>query len=181
MDVAAGIRVITTSALVAAGSVTLTSVASAKAPSAGQIQKAVRTAERSSSLWATINVCETKTAKRGNLLGVRGQMPTLGFDARLTMAIHVETWSSARQRFVAIPAKTATSSVSLGTQSNGLQQAGAEFGFPAGAGLVAASVDFTWTRGAKVLATVTRQTTAGHPDARYGHPARYSAAQCRLK
>ena len=42
---------------------------------------AVRRAERSRELWATINICSANAKPGGGELGVRGQMPSLGFSA----------------------------------------------------------------------------------------------------
>ncbi|MFZ0091544.1 MAG: hypothetical protein WAL63_18705 [Solirubrobacteraceae bacterium] len=162
----------------AAVSLAVVSPAPARALGPKQISAAVSRAERSSSLWATVNICDSR--KYPNALGIRGQMPTLGFSASLSMAVQINYWSPGKKRFEPIKAPGATATQSLGTESSGLQQAGSVFKFKPHTGMLNATVTFTWTRGGKVLGRVQRQTTAGHPGADYGSPPRYSAAACRI-
>lgn len=171
---------IATAATIAVLLLTLPAPAPAEGPSADQIRRAVSRAEGSSSLWATVNVCSSKGKGRGGELGVRGQMPTLGFDATLRMTVQLRFWSQKRERFIPIDGAHATSNLSLGSRSSGLQQDGVMFGFDNRAGLLNASIDFTWTRGGRVIAEASRITTGGHPDADYAQPAHYSASHCRL-
>ncbi|MGI8712479.1 MAG: hypothetical protein ACR2NR_04705 [Solirubrobacteraceae bacterium] len=156
------------------------SPALAAGPGPRQIQQAVARAERSPSLWATINICLPSGRGRGGQLGVRGQMPALGFAATLSMTVRLGAWSAKQQRFVAINGSSATSNLSSGSVSSGRQQDGVQFGYKSPAGLLNARIDFTWTRGGKVLAETQRRTTGGHQDADYGRPAHYSAPSCRL-
>jgi hypothetical protein len=144
-----------------------------------QIARAVRSAEKSPSLWATVNICSSR--KYPHDLGVRGQMPTLGFSASLEMVIQVQYWSASSRHFVPIQSNLATTRLSLGSASTGLEQDGAVFPFRAHTGLLRAMVTFIWTRGGKLIGQTTRRTTAGHSDADHGSPPHYSAAQCRIK
>ena len=173
-------RPVTTTVLVAAilGSA-VPGASAATAPSPRTIAQAVAAAERSRALWATVNICSSR--RDPNSLGIRGQMPTLGFPATLSMQIQVDYWSTTGKRFVAIRSATAMKTLPLGRQSTGLQQDGAIFPFSAHAGLLNATITFTWTRAGKVLGHVARRTTAGHPTAMYGSPPHYSAAQCTIK
>jgi hypothetical protein len=171
---------IATAATIAALCLALPARAPAKGPSADQIHRAVSRAEGSSSLWATVNVCSSKGNGRGGELGVRGQMPALGFDATLRMTVKLRFWSQKHERFLPIDGTHATSNLSLGSRSSGLQQDGVIYGFDNRAGLLNASIDFTWTRGGRVIGETSRSTTAGHPDADYAQPAHYSASRCRL-
>ncbi len=151
-------------------------------PTAAQIHRAIARAQRSKDLWATVNVCQVngRNAAKGGSIGIRGQMPTLGFSAMLSMTIQLNRWSTKSKSFAPLPYKTATTTVSPGTFATNLHQDGAVFPFAGPAGLLDATVRFSWSRGGKVLGTATRQTTAGHHDAAGGHPAHYSAAQCKL-
>ncbi|MGH2889313.1 MAG: hypothetical protein ACRDNJ_06775 [Solirubrobacteraceae bacterium] len=149
------------------------------APTAHQIARAVAKAKRSGSLWATINVCDSP--QYHNAVGVRGQMPALGFSATLSMTIQVEYWSRAARGFVPVPGSAATATESVGRQSTGRQQAGAIFPFRAHAGLLAATVTFTWSRDGQVIGQARRWTTGGHPNADYGSPSGYTAARCRIR
>jgi hypothetical protein len=167
-----------TAVLVAAALITPVA-ATAAAPGQARVARAIRSAERSPALWATINICSSHTYR--NDLGVRGQMPTLGFSASMSMEIQVQYWSAAKGRFVPIQSSAATTDLSLGSAKSGLQQDGAVFPFKAHTGLLAATVTFTWTRGGRVIGRTQRRTTAGHRDADFGSPPHYSAAQCRIK
>jgi hypothetical protein len=143
-----------------------------------RIARAIRSAESSPSLWATVNICSSR--KYPNDLGVRGQMPTLGFSASMYMVVQVQYWSAQSRRFLPIANNLANTRLSLGSASNGLQQDGAVFPFHAHTGLLNATVTFIWTRGGKVIGQTVRRTTAGHHDADHGSPPHYSAAQCRI-
>jgi hypothetical protein len=151
-------------------------------PTPAQIRKAVAKAERSKMLWATVNVCQTKgtQAAQGGSIGVRGQMPTLGFVSTLSMTIQLNHYSATSKSFVALPEPTAKRTVSPGAFASDLHQAGEVFPFSGPAGLLNATVTFSWTRAGKLLGRTTRQTTAGHRDAAGGRPAHYSTAQCQL-
>jgi hypothetical protein len=165
--------VLVAAVLVAAGS------ASAGTVGPGQIARAVRRAEQSRSLWATVNICDSR--KYRNDLGVRGQMPALGFSSTLYMVVQVNYWSQTQQRFLPIQSNLATTRLSLGSSANGLQQDGAVFPFSAHTGLLDATFTFIWSRGGKVIGQTVRRTTAGHNDADHGSPPHYSAARCRIR
>ena len=153
-----------------------------KGPTAAQIHKALAKARRSRQLWATVNVCRLKGrhGARGGSIGVRGQMPTLGFSSTLSMTIQLNDWSTKTKSFTPLSYRTAKTTVSPGRFASNLHQDGAVFPFGGPAGLLDATVSFSWSRGRTVLGTATRQTTAGHHDAAGGQPAHYSAAQCKL-
>lgn len=147
-------------------------------PSAAQVRRAVGRAESSRSLWTTINICNSRAYP--DSLGVRGQMPALGFAAVLSMRIQIDYYSAPQKRFVPIQSSTATRQISLGRWSSNLQQAGGVFPFKPHAGLLRATVQFTWMRSGKVIGQTVRQTTAGHKDADFASPPHYSAAQCQI-
>lgn len=152
---------------------------SAGAVGPGQIARAVREAEQSGSLWATVNICSSPRYR--NDIGVRGQMPSLGFSSSLFMVIQVNYWSQKQRRFLPIQSNLATTRLSLGSSQNGLEQDGAVFPFRAHTGLLNATFTFIWTRGGTLIGQTVRTTTAGHADADHGSPPHYSAAQCRIK
>src|SRR5947209_20193020 len=78
--------------VLAAGVLVAAVPASAGTVGPARISRAVRNAERSPSLWATINICGSR--RHPNDVGVRGQMPTLGFSASLFMVVQVNYWSA---------------------------------------------------------------------------------------
>ena len=165
--------VLAAAVLVAAGP------ASAAGVGPGQISRAVRKAEQSRSLWATVNICSSR--RYHNDIGVRGQMPSLGFSSTLFMVVQVNYWSSKQHQFLPIQSNLATTRLSLGSAENGLEQDGAVFPFRAHTGLLNATFTFMWARGGKVIGQTVRSTTAGHTDADHGSPPHYSAAQCRIR
>jgi hypothetical protein len=165
--------------VLAAGLAVVSAPASAGTVGPAQIARAVRTAERSKSLWATINICSSRRYPHD--LGVRGQMPTLGFSASMSMVIQVDYWSTTNHRFLPIKSNLASTRLSLGTATTGLEQDGAVFPFKAHTGLLNATITFIWTRGGKVIGQTVRRTTAGHRDADHGSPPHYSAAQCHIR
>jgi hypothetical protein len=174
-------RAVATTVLAAAILMTATVGASVAAGglSPRRIAAAAARAERSPQLWATVNICSSRDDP--DALGIRGQMPTLGFPVKLWMDIQVNYWSAATKRFLPIKSAAATRMLALGQQSSGLQQDGAIFPFGAHAGLLDATITFTWTRGGTTIGQAVRRTTAGHPTAAYGSPPHYSAAQCTIK
>lgn len=152
---------------------------SAPAPTPKQIRAAIARASRSSYLWATVNVCGSHGAK-GGVIGVRGEMPALGFRATLSMTIQLRQYLSSSQRFVAVKGSTARRTVTVGRWATGIHQDGAEFPFTSATGRLDAAVTFTWTRNGRRLGRLTRTTTGGHPSAAYGRPRHHSTATCRL-
>lgn len=152
-----------------------------RGPSAAQIRRAVAGASRSRSLWATVNICAPSGGHRqGGLIGVRGEMGSLGFSATLSMTVRLNHYSTARRRFIPVPGSTAHKTVTLGAFSSQVHQGGAEFPFAADPGRLDASVTFTWTRGTKRIGEVTRTTSGGHPQAAFGRPKHHSSATCSL-
>jgi hypothetical protein len=144
-----------------------------------QIASAVRRAERSTSLWATINVCNSRADPHA--VGVRGQMPSLGLRSRMSITVQLTSYSTATKRFIPIDTRYTRANIALGAHASGLQQAGVIFPFPKTAiGDWAAAVTFTWKRAGKLLGKTARATTAGHRDADYGSPPHYTAAACRM-
>jgi hypothetical protein len=140
-----------------------------------QMRIAVGRAERSSDLWATVNICDTK--RHPNTIGVRGQMPTLGFPARLEMTIKLRYWSSAKARFLPIP--HVQLAVSLGVATTGLHQGGATFKFKPPV-ILSGEIDFRWLVGKKVLGRAVRLTRHGLKGVDQGDPPRYSTATCTM-
>lgn len=141
-------------------------------PTPAQIAKAIRQAEASKSVWATVNICNSK--RYPDAVGIRGQMPALGFPAWLSMKVELNFWMGKKS------VVDTTKLVRLGRWSHGLQQGGAKFNFNPNAGLFTANIQFIWRREGKLLGQMTLATTAGHPNADFGSPAHYSAARCRI-
>jgi hypothetical protein len=153
-----------------------------KGPTAKQIHAAVANAERSPDLWATVNVCTSAPAPTGDVVGIRGQMPSLGFPAMLLMDMSVQYWNYPDSKFE--PVSDASSMIPLGKGTHGIHQGGVSFPFaPPSPGLqflVRGTVSFEWKIGAKVVGTVSRVTGHGYPNVAFSDPAGFSAGTCTL-
>ena len=147
-----------------------------RGPTASQIRAAIRKAERSPDLWATVNTCNTRRYR--DAIGIRGQMPSLGFKASLVMRVGVDYLASLKIGFKAVPHVSET--VSLGTSRVGLEQGGVRFKFSPGSGYLQGSVTFEWKLGRRVIGRVTMKTSADHRGADFGDPPRFSAALCYI-
>ena len=145
-------------------------------PTPAQIRTAIARAESAKTLWATVNICDTRA--HPNVLGVRGEMPSLGFPAWLSIQIQLNYYDRAKKTFVVDPGTTKT--IRLGRSAHGLQQGGATYTFPGPTPALKASVSFIWRRSGRTLGTTSMFTTAGHPGADFGDPPRFSAAGCQI-
>ena len=148
----------------------------AQRPSAAQIRAAVRRAKRSSNLWGTINICNTKRYPK--VIGIRGQMPALGFETILSMAIQVDYWNVNDKKFEPDPGVEKT--VVLGPATSGLHQDGVSFRFVPPADL-SGQISFTWKLAGKVIGRASRLTAGRLKHVAFGDPPGHSAATCRIK
>lgn len=146
-------------------------------PTPNQINAAIHSAERSKHLWATINVCDTH--KHPRTIGIRGEVPALGFPAAISISLGVDFWSKTDKRFE--PDPQASRMIKLGSVTHGIHQRGVTFQFAAHTGRLRGTAKFSWTRRGKVLGSIKRVTTARHPDADFGDPSGFSAATCMIK
>ena len=148
-------------------------------PTAKQIRTAVAAAERSPDLWATVNVC---TSSPSTVVGIRGQMPSLGFTTTLLMNISISYWNYTDLQFE--PIMNASSPLSLGKGTHGIHQGGVSFpiGAPTAGSmyLVRGTITFEWMLGAKVLGKVVRNTGHGYPGVNFSSPPGYSSGTCTL-
>jgi hypothetical protein len=151
--------------------------AAAAGPTPAQMRAEIAHAEASRSLWATINICDSP--RYPNTLGIRGEMPALGFATWMSMQIQLNSYSAAKHRFE--PVSRVSVLVRLGRIANGLQQAGTTWTFKPHTGLLDATIQFSWRRSGKLLGQAARTTTADHPDADFGSPSHFSARQCQIR
>ncbi len=146
-----------------------------RAPTAVQVRTALAAARHSRYLWATVNICDT--ARHPNMIGIRGQMPSLGFAARLGMQVTLSYWSSRDGRFEPVPG--VSRHVDLGPASTGSRQGGVILQFTPPAVLIGA-IRFDWTRSGRVIGQATRVTAAGYKHVDEADPPGYSTAICRI-
>jgi hypothetical protein len=149
---------------------------SSRAPTGKQMHAAVRSAERSRSLWATINICNTR--RYPDAIGIRAQMPALGFRTTLKMEFQVDQRTAHSASFR--PVSRAKRAVAVGSVKRGLQQEGVTFSFGPNSGALRGTVHFEWRLGSRVLGRSSRVTTRGHPSANFGDPPRHSASRCLI-
>jgi hypothetical protein len=145
-------------------------------PSRSQISTAVARVERSRNLWATVNICNSK--HHPNVVGIRGQMPALGFNSQLTMQVELRYWSDADKRYEVLPSTKQT--LSLGTERTGVHQGGLSFQFSPHSGTLAGVVRFDWRLNSRSVGHAIRRTSTDHPDADQGDPAHFSAGKCEI-
>ncbi|MEA2198391.1 MAG: hypothetical protein QOJ25_2442 [Solirubrobacteraceae bacterium] len=156
-----------------------------KGPTKAQkIKAAVAAAERSPDLWATANKCESPSLDdpTADLVGIRAQMPGLGYPATLSMMFSVSYWNRTDNMFE--PANS-SQNVSLGMGTRGVHQGGVDFHFSPPASdappfVVRGTVTFEWTIAGKVVGKVTRNTGHGYAGVGFSVPAGYSAGTCTL-
>ena len=147
----------------------------ATTPAPAQIRADVRRAERSPTLWATVNVCDTKA--HPGTSGIRGQMPALGFPAQLSMTVRLDYYDAGTGTFKPVPG--VTKRLAQGTVTHGTVQDGVQLSFSPSVTL-SGVVTFQWRRGGKLLGSVTKMTSAGDKGVDDGDPRGYSAATCTI-
>lgn len=150
--------------------------AAARSPTPAQIRTAVDRARHARTLWATVNICDTP--RYPDVIGIRAQMPSLGFGEQLQMSFAVDYFASDPHAFRRVAGTQR--SVGLGRAQGGTHQSGWRYSFGAGAGRLRGTVSFSWKLGGRVVGRTQRTTTAGHPRADFGDPPHYSAAQCTI-
>jgi len=153
--------------------------AAQKPPSATQIRAAIDKAKVSPNMWATVNICDT--AQHPDQLGIRGQVPGLGFKTHVFMTIDVQYYVAAAGRF---EDSGASQLVDLGTLTKGVQQAGYTFPFKAPAQgqsyNLRGAITVRWKIGSKTVGSAVVHTKHGYPNVRFGDPPGYSAGTCSI-
>lgn len=146
------------------------------APSRAAVRAALRRAEHSRHLWATVNVCEP-TKRR---VGIRGQIPALGFASRMRMVVRFGYYPRPGSRLRAIHA--AILAVGVGTHASGLYQRGAVFTFKTARPVtISGWITFEWFIGRRLLGSSRRAARGGVRNVRDAHPRGESAARCRIR
>jgi hypothetical protein len=138
-------------------------------------------AQRSSDVWATVNVCDTVAAP--NTMGVRASMPGLKRKATLRMRFRVQ-YLAADGRWLAIPRNADSKWQTAGRQRGGHLEYGWSFNFPqpkAGRDdVLRGVVYFQWRQSGKVVRRARRITEAGHTSTIGADPPGFSAGTCRI-
>jgi hypothetical protein len=146
-------------------------------------QRAVDTSPllRSRLLWATIDVCNP--TDQPNTVGIRGSMPG-DHQAHDTMYMRfrLQYMDSATKTWTDL-SKASASYTSVGSGA-AARQAGRSFQLNPVAGqpsfTLRGVVNFQWRHGSKVIAQISRTTSAGRQSLAGSDPAGFSAATCAI-
>ncbi len=144
-------------------------------PTHAEVVAAVNRAKRSKALWATINLCNPR-GHRGQV-GVRGQMPSLGFPSRLVMVFRLYYWSPAQHDYA--PVRDSRHAYVVGRSADATIQYGISYTFTAKVTLIG-QITFKWFRGPRELGEATLFTSGGHPQVSDAVPRGYSVATCTV-
>ena len=156
----------------------------ASGPSNAVIKAAIRDAERSKDLWATVNMCNLPSShpKGNKLVGVRVQMPALGFTSQLYFSVEMQYWSETNKAFVASGIRFGPSLISSARHAP--HQGGVVFPFkPPVVGqkfTVRGLVAFEWRLGKRVLGRTIRKTGHGYKHVDFSKPPGYNAGTCTI-
>ena len=151
------------------------------ASSAAAVKRSDRQIERSSKLWATVNVCDTPA--RENMVGIRGSMPASGRRETLYMRFRVQYLDRTDGKWRAVTEGADSGQVRLGVSRTRALESGYSFTFtpPAGGSTLRGIVTFRWRARGRTVRTFREITEAGHRSTRGADPVGFSAATCELR
>lgn len=155
-------------------------------PATAGAQRSVRRSPitRSPLLWATVNVCGP--SRFPHTLGLRASIPGDGARReRMWLRFRVQYRGRDDRRWHEVGAGGDSGWIGAGSADVAAREAGERFRFlPASDGRATrmrGKVTFEWRRGARVVRSLERLTTAGHRSGAGADPPRYSAATCLLR
>lgn len=133
-------------------------------------------------LWATVDVCNPKD--QPNTIGIRGSMPSDGHPKDVMyMRLRVQYLDATTKAWLNLSKGGDSGLLKLGSGALA-RQGGLSVELAPVAGKPAFTlrgyVTFQWRRGATVLQSATRLTTAGHTSLAGADPRGFSAATCKL-
>ena len=138
--------------------------------------------ERSSDLWATVNVCDTEA--HPNEIGIRASMPGLGRRAQLYMRFQVHYFAKADGKWHNIEANADSGFRKIGIAKHRVIEYGWTFKFAppvdGGAHMMRGAVTFVWRRNGRLVKKVREVTEAGHRSTHGADPPGFSAAVCQI-
>ncbi len=157
-------------------------LAASGAPSATRAAATARSLLGSRQLWATIDVCNP--FDQPDMVGIRGSMPGDGQPRdTMYMRFRLEYLNRATRRWVVLATGAEPLYTAVGTAKSA-RQAGRSFQLIPVPGkppfTLRGVVSFQWRRGAAILLTASRPTTAGRQSLAGSDPAGFSAASCPI-
>jgi hypothetical protein len=154
--------------------------ASASGP-AGNTRAGGRSLLQSRQLWATINVCSA--ADQPDTVGIRGSMPGNRQPHEMMYMQFRLQYLNASKQWADLANGAEPGFVAVGTAKSARQD-GRSFQLVPVPGKPAFTlrgvVSFQWRRGATILQSVSRPTTAGHQSLAGADPPGFSAASCSI-
>jgi len=134
-------------------------------------------------LWATVNVCDTK--RNPDRIGVRGSMPGNGLKGEMFMRFRIQLFDKKVKGWRTLSDTDADSGfISAGSSRFKVRQTGATFHLtpPKKTTLrLRGMVDYEWRLKGRVVKRGKRFTEAGRKSVSGADPKGFSAAECRIK
>jgi hypothetical protein len=135
---------------------------------------------RSRELWATIDLCNPHD--QPDYVGVRGSMPgDKRSHDKMYMSFKLQYQDATSKKWIDL-AKGVTQTFTYVGPGGSVRQGGSSFQLVPRTGQAAYTlrgvVGFQWRRGARILQSAIRTTTAAHKSVSGADPAGYSAATC---
>ena len=149
--------------------------------SATKTETSKRSLLASTQLWATIDVCNAPD--QPDTVGIRGSMPGDGQSGQIMFMRFRLQYMASSKHWVDLTTEAGSGWVAVG-RAKATRQAGRSFqlvpvpGKPAF--MLRGVVSFQWRRGATVVTSVSRPTTAGRQSLAGADPAGYSSATCSI-
>jgi hypothetical protein len=134
----------------------------------------------STQLWATVDVCNPPDQPA--MIGVRGSMPGDGQSGQTMYMRFRLQYMNTSKHWVDLPTEAPSAWVGVG-RAKETRQAGRSFQLvpvPDKPFILRGVVSFQWRRGATVVTSVSRPTTAGHRSKAGADPPGFSSASCSI-
>ena len=134
-------------------------------------------------LWATVNICDTKS--NPDTIGLRARMPGNGTRQRMWMRFRTQYWHDDDYAWKYVTDGGRSPWIQVGSARFLWKETGYSFTFeppnPGEAFRLRGIVQFHWrTKRGRVVRRTWRRTSAGHPS-RGADPRGYSAGRCWIK
>jgi len=148
--------------------------------SAANTETSKRSLLASTQLWATIDLCNPPDQPA--MMGVRGSMPGDGESGQTMYMRFRLQYMNASKHWVDLPTEAPSAWVVVG-RAKETRQAGRSFQLvpvPDKPFILRGVVSFQWRRGATVVTSVSRPTTAGHRSKAGADPPGFSSVTCSI-
>ena len=138
---------------------------------------------KSELLWATVNICDTKT--HPDTVGIRGSMPGSGVAGeQMFMRFQLQFFDQKDKEWHNIGESGDSGFVPVGPARFKERQSGRNFTVRpprTGAFILRGAVTFEWRKAGEVVRRARKRTTAGHSPTAGADPSGFTAAKCRVR